>query len=100
MKKINMETQGKYKLQKDTDLETQFHRRKVLKTVANAYKTEKEDFYQKYRVFQLHKWEILKCIKAKLLEQKIKEVEKANMLRKWINQATLRVIINMAYGKF
>ena len=51
MKKINMETQGKYKLQKDTDLETQFHRRKVLKTVANAYKTEKEDFYQKYRVF-------------------------------------------------
>ena len=46
-----METQGNFKVQKDSDLETQFHRRKVLKTVANIYKTEKDEFYQKYRYF-------------------------------------------------
>ena len=69
-----METQGNFKVQKDSDLETQFHRRKVLKTVANIYKTEKDEFYQKYRYFQLHKWDILKVVKANMLEQKIKQV--------------------------
>ena len=53
------------------------HRRQVLKQVANIYKQEKEEFHQKYRLFQLHKWEILKVIKARMLEQRIKDRERA-----------------------
>ena len=43
------------------------HRRDLLTKVAHLYKQEKDEFYQKYRLFQLHKWEILKVVKAQML---------------------------------
>ena len=39
------------------------HRRELLSKVAKMYKQEKERFYEKYRLFQLHKWEILRSVK-------------------------------------
>ena len=43
----------------------------MLKQVATIYNKEREEFYQKYRIFQLHKWEILRIVKQKMLAQKI-----------------------------
>ena len=41
----------------------QRQRREVLAKVAEIYKKEKEEFYEKYRYFKLHKWKILKAVK-------------------------------------
>lgn len=58
--------------------------------MATLYKKEREQFNEKYRYFQLHKWEILKGIKQNLLEQKLKEVEKRRMVRQWLTIMELR----------
>ena len=50
-------------MKKELDREAGKHRRELLANVGDVYRKEKEEFYQKYRYFQLHKWEILKCIK-------------------------------------
>lgn len=63
LKRENAENVGFYKTKKDLELEMNKHRRDVLKQVAVIYKQEKSEFHQKYRLFQLHKWEILKIIK-------------------------------------
>ena len=91
---------GFYKTKKELDLEMGKHRRELLQKVAVLYKQEREEFYQKYRIFQLHKWEILKAVKAKMLEEKLKEVAKVRQMKKWIVMATLRHTLKRQYEKF
>lgn len=55
---------GFYSTNREMQIEMGKHRRNLLAKVATLYKKEKEEFYEKYRYFQLHKWEILKVIKA------------------------------------
>lgn len=42
---------GFYKTKKELDLEMGKHRRELLQKVAVLYKQEREEFYQKYRIF-------------------------------------------------
>ena len=76
------------------------HRRDLLTKVAHLYKQEKDEFYQKYRLFQLHKWEILKVVKAQMLAQKIKENAIRNHAKQWIIQAFSRKFVVDFYGRF
>lgn len=62
-KRENIDIAGFYKTKKEMDRELGKNRRDILSKVANIYKQEQEEFYQKYRIFQLHKWEILKVCK-------------------------------------
>ena len=78
----------------------QKHRRQVLGKVATLYKNEKEVFFQKYRIFQLHKWEILKQVKQRMLEQKIKEVTFRQRLRQWMILMTQRDMIKRFFEVF
>ena len=74
IKQEHIDQVGFYSTKKELDREMGKHRREVLSRVAYLYQQEKEEFYQKYRVFQLHKWEILKFVKQKMLADKIKQV--------------------------
>lgn len=85
-----MEAVGFYNTKKELDREMGKHRRELLTKVAQLYKQEREEFYQKYRLFQLHKWEILKVVKQRMLEEKIREVQRARMVRAWIVHAAVR----------
>lgn len=44
-------------------------RREILTTVSKTYLQEKEEFLQKYRYFQLKKWEILKSVKKQMMTE-------------------------------
>ena len=79
-----MEAVGFYNTKKELDREMGKHRRELLTKVAQLYKQEREEFYQKYRLFQLHKWEILKVIKKRMMEQRMRDLERAKLLRAWI----------------
>ena len=68
--------------------------------MATIYNKEREDFYQKYRIFQLHKWEILKVVKQRMLEEKIKEVQRARMVRAWIVHAAVRRTVQRVFEVF
>ena len=46
-----METVGFYKDKKEIEQEMRKHRRQVLGKIATVYKNEKEEFFQKYRIF-------------------------------------------------
>lgn len=81
LKKENTLNVCYYKTKKDLDHEMKKHRRDVLKKVAELYKKEKEEFHQKYRLFQLHKWEILKVIKQNMIKTRLLELQKAKMVR-------------------
>ena len=74
MKKEHIKTVGYYNTKREVDRELGKNRRDLLSKVAVMYKAEKEEFLQKFRIFQLHKWEILKVVKAKMLDQKIKNL--------------------------
>ena len=76
VKKINKKAAAVYDTQKVLAVEMNKHRRELLSTVATLYKKEKEEFNQKYRHFQMHKWEILKSVKQNLLNQKMMVVHK------------------------
>lgn len=67
MKKENTQNAAFYKTKREIELEVSKHRREVLKKSADIYKHEKEELYMKFRLFQLHKWDILKTIKQKML---------------------------------
>ena len=69
----------------------------MLKQVATIYNKEREELYQKYRIFQLHKWEILRIVKQKMLAQKIENVERAKQLKLWIVHSRLRIIIDRIF---
>ena len=88
-----MEAVGFYNTKKELDREMGKHRRELLTKVAQLYKQEREEFYQKYRLFQLHKWEILRVVKQRMLAQKIENVKRAKQLKLWIAHARLRAII-------
>lgn len=51
MKQENIEAVGFYKTKKELGREMGRHRRELLGKVAVLYKQEREDFYQKYRIF-------------------------------------------------
>ena len=51
LKQENIQTMGFYKTKKELDLEMGKHRRELLQKVAVLYKQEREEFYQKYRIF-------------------------------------------------
>ena len=76
------------------------HRREVLSKVATLYKAEKEEFSQKYRYFQLHKWEILRIVKARMLEQKLKIADLSRRLRLWIVKSKLQELLKVMWQKF
>jgi SAM-dependent MidA family methyltransferase len=73
------------------------HRRQFLSQVAQLYQTEKEEFYQKYRIFQLHKWEILKAIKKNMLQKKIREMEKKRWVKTWIVLMHVKQVVQKAF---
>ena len=70
--KANKEGSDKYTLYLEEKRQFQQNRRRVLNTFAAINQAEKEEFDQKYRYFQVHKWTILKAIKENMLEYKIK----------------------------
>ena len=76
------------------------HRREVLSKVACIYKAEKEEFYQKYRYFQLHKWEILRVVKDRMLKQKLQVADLSRRLRLWIVHAKLQEILTTMWQRF
>ena len=51
VKKEYVEQIGFYNTKKEMEREMAKHRRDLLTQVANIYKKEKSDFYQKYRLF-------------------------------------------------
>ena len=72
----------------------------MLKEVASLYNKEREEFYQKYRIFQLHKWEILRVVKQRMLAQKIENVKRAKQLKLIIAYATLRSALKRCWEVF
>ena len=76
------------------------HRRELLGKVANLYKQEKQEFYQKYRLFQLHKWEILRSVKESMLEHKIKQIQRQKQMRRWLVLMMLRHYIQRTFERF
>lgn len=86
--------------QREVEREMMRHRREVLTKVAKVFQQEKSEFYQKYRIFQLHKWEILKVVKQQMLQKKLAEVKKANQLKHWIVLAHLRYHTMRAFQIF
>ena len=76
------------------------HRRELLVNVGDVYRKEREEFYQKYRYFQLHKWEILKLIKQEMLAQKVTDVQRSRMLAQWVLRERVHFIISRVFQVF
>ena len=64
------------------------------------YKQEKEQFYEKYRLFQLHKWEILRSVKEVMFQQKLQQVQRRKQMRRWLVMSKLRFYVQRTFERF
>lgn len=71
-----------------------------MKQLNQIKRRENEEFYLKYRYFQLHKWEILKQIKKQMLESKNAEIRHMKMMEEWIIRATMQQAIRRCFQRF
>jgi hypothetical protein len=73
---------------------------KIKQALCLSQKQQNLDFYQKYKLFQLHKWEILKTFKQKLFENAIKRRTGHRGLKKMLQWAIVHREIKKLWNRF
>lgn len=69
--KQNLEELSVFDLVQAQKKEARQSKKDQLTKIVALKKAENDNFFQKYRHFLMHKWDILKFIKQKMLEKKI-----------------------------